>query len=618
MEETPGNTRTAYRCDLRDIRFLLWEQFRADRILDAHPVSREFDRATVDEILERAATFATSVLGTCYQSGDSEGCTLMNGRVRTPVAFTAAWQAFHDQGWSSLAAPRQYDGMGVPTVVVQTVNELFMGANPSFMNYSGFCAAVLHLIEKHGSAYLKAHFGKALATSRWSASLCMTEPDAGTDIGMVRTRATCQPDGTYLLTGTKTFISAGMHDLAENIVYLVLARTGPQTSGTAGLSCFVVPRFRVLPGGEFMDNDVRCVGLEQKMGLHGCATVQLAFGTDDRCRGYLLGESENQGLRQLTAMMSMARIATAIYGLGMASSAYLNAVHYALERVQGTDARLAFNPRAARVPIIRHTDVKRMLLEMKSKAEGLRALLTKLHLHQTQLHALADVEGGCPDRDHHDRMFRLLTPIAKAYTSDQAWRISELAIQVYGGHGYVSEHPVEQYARDCKILSIWEGTNYIQAADLFRDKLAMGRPSALLDAYLHEISGFLAGDMKPHFERERQALRAALSDLVETHRLLGEWVRGGQSELALSFLTRFLEMMGEVTVAWLLLEGALIADDRLASASPTPADVNFYQGKVQASRFFLWHVLPSVSARAALIRNGDAAAVEATAGTFVH
>nr|WP_256489575.1 acyl-CoA dehydrogenase [Pleionea sp. CnH1-48] len=455
----------------------------------------------------------------------------------------------------------------------------------------------------------------------------MTEAEAGSDVGALRTKAIKQDNGSYRIEGEKIFISAGMHDLADNIAYIVLARPEGAPSGTAGLSCFVVPRFRLNEKGEPAEsNGVHCVRLEEKMGLHGCATAHLEFGLQEPCYGYLLGDRENIGLFQLLNMMNLARIATGIYALGMASSAYLNAAEYASGRVQGADFRQAFNPRAAKVPIIQHVDVKRMLLEMKSKVEGCRALIVKLSFHQSmamniEFENAHDKDKKAPWREEHFKhqgIVNLLTPIVKAYTSDQAWRIAELAMQVYGGHGYIADHPLEQYARDIKILSIWEGTNFMQSADLMRDKLAMGRDSKLLKLFHNEVSAFLdehRGNNVLH--SELLTLERAVGTLVEAHALMGQWVKERKLEMIFGVSTRFLEMMAEVTISWLLLDGALIAQSAITASDVNDDEKAFYEGRILSAQFYIHNILPNVFSKYEIIKREDVSALESNSDTFM-
>ena len=340
---------------------------------------------------------------------------------------------------------------------------------------------------------------------------------------------------------------------------------------------------------------------------------------------YLLGERENIGLRQLATMMHMARISTGIYALGLAGRAYMSAAEYADQRIQGTSFKEAFNPKAKKVAIMNHIDVRRMLLEMKSKVEGCRALIHKLTFHQswvTNLPALEELNPGKSEqyqelKKHHESLVHLLTPIVKAYTSDQAWRVAELAIQVYGGHGYIKDHPVEQVARDVKILSIWEGTSFIQSADLIKDKLAMGRSSKLLALYQTQVNASIernraAGAMLA----ETDALEEALQTFVETHALMGRWVKERKLELIFAISTRFLEMMAEVTLSWLLLDGAVISVQKLKNLED-PQDEAFYQGKIAGAQFYVNNILPGVKSKAQIIAKEDTSALNATSDIFL-
>jgi len=615
----------AYRSDLRDHSFLLWQQFKVQQHLLDSDIYPEFDRPFCDQLIEHANTFATEKLGPLYQSGDRDGCKLNeDGSITLPQGFDALWQDYIAAQWGRLGAPSDYDGLGSPYILAQIINELFMGANPAFMIYSGFCSPALYLIEKFGSEHLKDSFCHQLATNQWGACLCMTEPDAGSDVGNCRTKAIKLDDGRYQISGEKIFISAGMHDLTENIAYIVLARVEGARAGTVGLSCFVVPKID-LNGN---DNGVRCLRLENKMGLNGCATAHLTFGTDSPTHGYLLGERENVGLRQLMTMMNLARIATGIYALGMASSAYLNAAEYANERIQGTDFKQSFNPRAKRVPINAHVDVKRMLLEMKSKVEGCRALIVKLCFHQSMLMNISikqrnDIltdEQAVKQSYLHQSLVNLLTPIVKAYTSDQAWQVAELAIQVYGGHGYIKDHPVEQYARDIKVLSLWEGTNFVQSADLFRDKLAMGRHSKLLALFETQVNEFLVANEHHHvFNALLSLLKRALTALVETHQLMGSWIKIQKMERIFAVSTRFLQMMSEVTVAWLLLDGAIVAHNALNGLNNESDEQGqeFYRAKIVSATFYINNILPNVFSTANIIALADDSAIEADNTTFL-
>ena len=690
----------AFKVDLRDQMFLLWQQFRAqDTVLD-NQIYPEFDQDFCQYLISHAKSFAYEEMGPLYQVSDRQGARLEEGKVILPPGFDSLWAKYKDAGWGRLGAPLEYEGLGAPYLIAQTINEIFMGANPAFMIYSGFASPALYLIDKFGDDRLKSLFCEPLAKNDFAACLCMTEPDAGSDVGNIRTKAIKQDNGSYQIEGEKIFISAGMHDLNDNIAYIVLARVEGAKKGTVGLSCFVVPRYQLEGEAKevtslnqedrgshidsLLDNGVRCVRLEEKMGLHGCATAQISFGQAAPCYGYLLGDRENVGLKQLMTMMNLARIATGIYALGMASSAYLNAAEYAGTRIQGTSFKEAFNPKAKRVAIIEHVDVKRMLLEMKSKVEGCRALILKLCMHQSQLMNLNIIkanpeqfeQGFTPEEMEsqayrHQSLVNLLTPIVKAYTSDQAFKVAETAIQVYGGHGYISDNPVEQYARDIKVMSLWEGTNFVQSADLFRDKLAMGRNSKLLVLFQEEIMSFLGafkeeqeqgkGEEWEAFTPQAERLELALNTLIDTHKLMGSWIRQQKMERIFAVSTRFLEMMAEVTLGWLLLDGMVVAkrallemdsherneeshepdslerekvesspqpkdslELRKGKSSPEPDKVEseedraFYQGKIQSGLFFMNNTLPNVFAKAQVIALEDDSAEEATAEMFLQ
>ena len=615
-------TNNAFRVDLRDHMFLLWQQFKVQKHILDSDIYPEFDQDFCNYLIEHAHTFCYQKLGPLYQSSDRDGCKLMSdGKVQLPKGFETLWNDYISAQWGRLGAPEEYNGLGAPYILAQIINELFMGANPSFMIYSGFCSPALYLIDKFGNQQLKDIFCDKLATNEWGACLCMTEPDAGSDVGNCRTKAIKQSDGCYQITGEKIFISAGMHQLTKNIAYIVLARVEGARSGTVGLSCFVVPKIDL----EQQSNGVKCLRLENKMGLNGCATSHLTFGAESPCYGYLLGERENVGLRQLLTMMNLARIATGIYALGMASSAYLNAAEYAKERIQGTDFKQSFNPKAKRVPIIAHVDVKRMLLEMKSKVEGCRALIVKLCFHQSMTtnieikhqNGLLTTEQSETQLYQHQSLVNLLTPIVKAYTSDQAYRITELAIQVYGGHGYIKDHPVEQYARDIKVLSLWEGTNFVQSADLFRDKLAMGRHSKLLALFEQNVMAFIEQNaLNPQFEKSIAMLEKALLSLIDTHKLMGSWIKVQKMELIFAVSTRFLQMMAEVTVSWLLLDAAIIAQNAM-QADISQSETEFYQGKITSAQFYINNILPNVFSIADIIALEDESAINADITTFI-
>jgi acyl-CoA dehydrogenase len=608
-----------YVAAIRDIEFALWQQLAIETNLLTQVAYEHLDVVTVNDALKRTRDFALDVLGPLYQSSDREGAELLpDGKIRLPQGFEEAWRLYKDGGWAGLSIPQSEGGLGFPYVVSTAIQEMLYGANPAFMTLSGFCVPLYFLLKKYGRAELQAAICPSLATLDWTACLCMTEPDAGSDVGAIATRARPLNDDRYAITGTKHFISAGSHDLAANIVYVVLARIEGAPTGTAGLSCFLVPRYRIESEESGADNHVRCLRLENKMGMKGCPTAQMGFGEHGESFGYLLGEKPHRGLLQLRSMMNQARITTGVFALGMASSAYLLSASYAAQRVQGTNQRMAFSVSAPRVRIVEHADVRRMLLEMKCTVEGCRALLYKMAYYGSFIPAADAVEH--PDSPPWRRrlLIELLTPVLKAYLSDQAWRISELAIQVHGGFGYLIDGLVEQYARDVKVLSIWEGTNYLQAADLLRDKLGFGKRLTQLDVLERQILDELADAMLPEFADLQQQLVTALARLRETLGNEWEWVRKGRVDVVLLHATRVLRMFAHVLLGWVLLEAACTAARARSSCAEGQELITFYEGKLLSVRFFFSHLMPMVELDASVIAHAETSLVDASTDRLIE
>ncbi|MBV8761820.1 MAG: acyl-CoA dehydrogenase, partial [Deltaproteobacteria bacterium] len=419
--------------------------------------------------------------------------------------------------------------------------------------------------------------------------------------------------------------SGGDHDMTDNIVHMVLARTPDAPAGTKGLSLFIVPKKRA----DGTANDVSVAGIEHKMGIKASSTAQLVFGENDGCIGELVGTTEQKGMSQMFHLMNYARIGVGIQGLSLASSAYLNALEYAKDRKQGSSIKQWKDATAPRVPIIEHADVKRMLLDMKSKTEGLRALAVKLTMHIDRVHALQkagpNMEGPGPapgpgidqqQIDYHQGQVDLLVPLVKAYGSDQAFAICATAIQVYGGAGYLKDWPVEQYCRDSKIFSIYEGTNHIQAMDLVGRKL-MQRGGANIQAFAKDVGGFVAKH-KDHAKLKDSVavLAQAMEAMTATGGKFMQWFGGGKVEMVPTVANRFLEMMSETTVGWLLLEQAVVADAALEKLAADHPDRAFYTGKIFGAQYFAVNVLPGVAAKAQLIAREDRSAIDIPVEAF--
>ncbi|HWE30515.1 MAG TPA: acyl-CoA dehydrogenase [Polyangia bacterium] len=605
-----------YRADLREMQFLLFEQFKIEELLG----KGAFEGWGADEIrstLTEAYKWMREVVGPLNATADAEGCKLEDGHVKTPRGFKEAWIKLYEAGWKSIGVDSEYGGANSPTSVQILVEEMLSGANTAFSMYSGLTYGATEVIEAFGTPEQKHIFCERMYSGKWGGTMCLTEPQAGSDVGAARTKATRNADGTYSITGTKIFISAGDHDLTENIVHLVLARTPEAPAGTKGLTLFVVPKFRVDDKGNIgQTNDVSVGAIEHKMGINASATCVLNFGENGQCLGIPVGGEAklNQGMSQMFKMMNSARIAVGVQGLSVASSAFLNALDYARERKQGSSVKNFKDANAPRVAIIEHADVRRMLLDMKAKVEGIRALAIKLTHHRD----MATLLDGKDDQAvaYHKGQIDLLVPLVKAYGSDQGFRVCETAIQTYGGAGYTRDYPVEQYCRDAKIFSIYEGTNHIQAMDLVGRKLSQAG-GANLQAFAADVGKFVAAHAEhPKLGAEVKALGKAQAALTTSAMKLLMWFQSGQLEIVPLVANRFLEMMSELSVAWLLLEGAVIAHDKAPSVAAGHPDAAFYTGKIAAAQFYARNVLPGVEEKARQLESEDRTALEVPDAAF--
>jgi alkylation response protein AidB-like acyl-CoA dehydrogenase len=612
--QTPQNR---YRADLRELKFLLFEQFRLGEILGRAP----FEAWGVEEVsmvLDETYKFACDVLGPLNAVGDRVGCRVEEGRVRTPPGFKEAWDKLYEAGWTNVAVNPEWGGQGAPHAVQSIVEELLSGANTAFNMYPGLAHGAAEVIQHFGTPRQKSLFLPRLYGGSWGGTMCLTEPQAGSDVGSSLSTAKKLPDGRYQIRGTKIFISGGDHDMADNIVHLVLARVDGAPPGTKGLSLFVVPRLRVADDGSIEGgNDVTVGNIEHKMGINGSATCVLNFGENDGCIGELVGEIENIGMSQMFKMMNGARIAVGVQGVAVASAAFLNALEYARDRKQGPSIDHWKDPTAPRVSIVEHADVRRMLLEMKAKVEGIRALIVKLALHQDMVHT----HQGTDDQkaQYHQGQVDLLVPLVKAYGSDQAFRVCEMAIQTHGGAGYIKDYPVEQYCRDAKIFSIYEGTNHIQAMDLVGRKLAQ-RGGQNLQEFLGDVAEFVkTNGTHPTLGPLVGELGAAQEALAGTAMRLLTWFQTGRMAMVPLAANRFLEMMSEVAVGWLLLDGARIAADKAAALpndESTARERAFYDGKRHAAAYYARHVLPEVRFHAEILGREDRSALEIPIDAF--
>lgn len=594
-----------YKADLREFTFLLFEQFKLGELLGKEPWEA-WGEEEVKTSLAECYRFAREVLGPLNVVGDIEGCKLEDGKVVTPKGFKDAWKKLYESGWKAIGVPQEFGGAGAPRSVQVLVEEILSGSNAAFNMYPGLAYGASEVIEHFGTPEQKKLFCERMFGGTWGGTMCLTEPHAGTDVGSAKTTATRNPDGSYSIRGTKIYISGGDHDLAENVIHLVLARVEGAPPGTKGLTLFIVPKIRVGEDGSLgKSNDVSVGALEHKMGINGSATCVLNFGDNGECLGWPVGGEEklNQGMPQMFKMMNGARIAVGVQGIAVASSAYLNALDYAKDRKQGSSITHWKDATAPRVPILEHADVRRMLLHMKAVTEGIRALAVKLTHHQDQV----DAFSGKDEQKvaYHQGQVDLLVPLVKAYGSDQSFRVCEMAIQTYGGAGYTRDYPVEQYCRDSKIFSIYEGTNHIQAMDLVGRKLGQAG-GANLQAFLGDVAKFVAAhSADPTLGGAVKKLGAAQEAVAGTAMRLLMWFQSGQLALVPLSANRFCEMMSELAVGWLLLEGAVVAGKALAKTDAGHPDHAFYTGKVQAALYFARNVLPGVEHKAQLLAEED-------------
>lgn len=604
--------------DEQDAAFVLFEQLRVEDLC-SHPLYAEFSRDIFEMTLREAQKLAVNDIMPTNVVGDREGAKRNGDLVTVPEPFHKAWRLYTEGGWISMAESLDVGGQGTPSVLGIACNEYFVAANPAFSTFPGLTHGAARLIENYGTPEQKKKYMFKMFSGQWAGTMCLTEPQAGSDVGNLKTSARRLPDGTFSITGTKIFITNGNHDLTENIVHPVLARIEGAPAGTKGISLFIVPKIRVNPDGTLGEpNDVHVGGIEHKMGLHGSPTCVLNFGDEGRCIGELLGE-ENEGMRIMFQMMNEARIGVGLQGLAIASTAYLHALKYARERIQGSDIREFKNPEAPRVPIIRHPDVRRMLMYMKSLTEGIRGMIYFVGYCTDR----ARVAKEDAERARWMGFVDLLTPVVKAYSTDMGFRVVETALQVHGGYGYIREYPVEQFLRDIKISSIYEGTNGIQALDLVARKLGMGKGMVFM-SFLGLVNEFIESARNHQaLGPEVQLLEASKNSVAEVAMFFATKAREDLSVPVL-YACPFLDLFGDMVVGWQLLWQAKIAQERLeallsehsASQEKKAAfleenrEASYYAGKIAAARFFAHTFLTLSPAKAKVIKDADRSALE--------
>ncbi|MBB5371973.1 acyl-CoA dehydrogenase C-terminal domain-containing protein [Acidocella aromatica] len=574
-----------YTAPLRDMRFVLHE------LHGGTADNAEFTPELLDSILEEAAKFCTEMLLPLNASGDEEGCHFENGTVRTPEGFQDAYKAFAESGWGSLNASPDYGGQGLPESVAKLVEEMICACNLSFGLYPGLSHGAYLALKSHGSKELKDFYLPKLVSGEWSGTMCLTEPHCGTDLGLLRTKAVPQEDGSYKITGSKIFISAGEHDLTDNIIHLVLARLPDAPPGIKGISLFLVPKF--LPdanGNPGAGNGVSCAAIEHKMGIKASATCQMNF---DDATGWLVG-TPHKGMQAMFVMMNSERLSVGTQGLGVGEAAYQGAVAYAKERLQGRSLAGAKYPDKPADPIIVHPDVRRMLLTIRAYNEGCRAMGVWV------AQALDAAEKG--DEAAAD-FVALMTPIVKALFTDLGFESASLGVQVYGGHGYIRDHGMEQFVRDARIAMIYEGTNGVQALDLIGRKLPanFGRS---LRRFFHPVAEFIeAHQNDAHIGKLVQGFARAFGALQLATGFVAEKGMSDPEEAGAA-ATDYLRMFGLVALGFMWVRMALIAAEKAPLGGP---DAAFYQTKLATARFYMERILPQAGALLFTIKAGKAA-----------
>jgi alkylation response protein AidB-like acyl-CoA dehydrogenase len=579
--------------DLRDARFAIYDQLKISDLY-AYEKYGDYSDETIELAINTAEKLAVNEYYPINDVGDKTGVGFDDGKVTVPAEFHAAYKKFCEGGWTAPAESYDWGGQQMPTMLNYLTQMLFFAANQSLMVYTCLTHSAGKVIEIFGDETQKNKYLTPIWEGTWGGCMDLTEPEAGSDVGAIRTKAFPNEDGTYSIKGNKLFISQGDSDLTENIVHILLARIEGDPEGTKGLSCFIVPKIRVNDdGGLGEPNDVVCTGIEHKMGMKGSATASLAYGDNGDCVGELIG-GRGKGIVTMFNMMNEQRIVVGMEGISMGGSAYLHALDFARERKQG----VAFGQKTGpQVPIIEHPDVRRNLLVMKSYTEGIRALL----LYAAKCLDMKEVVEDEAEKRKYGDMVELLTPICKAGGSDKGFDACVTAIQIFGGYGFCQEYYVEQLARDCKVTSIYEGTNGIQANDLLGRKLVM-RDATAFNTFIGEIKSTVA------LAKDAPGLSGYAADMekyVDRFVEVGDLLRTRLKEngfLTYSWATPYLTVAEDVAVAWMLLDQARIAIGKTDAAG---ADADFLNSKINTAKFFVSSVLPQVGGKLDAIEKND-------------
>jgi alkylation response protein AidB-like acyl-CoA dehydrogenase len=598
-----------YKAPLRDQQFVLHELLQAVEHARTMPSHADLDADTVNQVLEEGGRFCAEVLQPLNLRGDEQGCRFdpATHEVKTPEGFRSAFDQMRAAGWQGLTADAEHGGQALPSVLQIAFDEMRCAANQSWTMYSGLTQGAYECMRANGTPEQKATYLTKLASADWTGTMCLTEAHCGTDLGLLRTRAEPQPDGSYRITGQKIFISAGEHDLAENIVHLVLARLPGAPEGTKGISLFAAPKF--LPKGEGTSagigarNGLYCGGIEHKMGIHANSTCQIVF---EGATGWLVGEP-NRGLNAMFVMMNGARLAVGVQGLGLTEVAYQNAAAYAKERVQGRSLAPGSKSGKPADPIIVHPDVRRALLTARAWAEGGRAFAYWLALMIDQAHHHPDAS----EREFASDMLALMTPVAKAFLSDNGFDGASQCLQVFGGHGYIRESGMEQLLRDARINMIYEGTNAIQALDLLGRKVLMDG-GAKLRGFGKLVQQFITDNASSVLMNEFVTPLADLGDKVQKLTMEVGLKAMANPEEAGAAAVSYLRVIGHLVFAYFWARMARVALDKIEAGDSDP----FYRAKLATARFYFQRLLPETAYHIRAARSGAKNLMELEAELF--
>lgn len=595
---------SAFLVDRREIEFILFEYLEVGKLLSL-PYFSGHSPETLSEMLTSAINLCTQTVGPLNKIGDRVGCQhdKVTKEVKTPPGTKEAYKLYVENGFLTASDCEEAGGLQAPASMSCAFLDLLAGANQAFAMYPGLTKSASHVLWHFGEEWMKKICTPKIAEGKWTGTMCLTEPSAGSAVGDLKTSAKRNSNGTFKIKGVKQWISGGENDFTENIVHLVLARIENAPAGIEGVSLFLVPKIKINKetGALGEKNDVYCISLEEKMGIHGNSTCLMSFGDNDNCEGYLIGK-ENQGISYMFLMMNEARIVVGLQGVSQSSVAFLNAENYAKERIQGVDITVkkdVANP--PKITIINHPDVRRMLLRQRALVEGGRTLCyLSSHMEDLSIHANTEEERK---KSHH--FLELLTPVVKAWCTDMGFQSIICSLQTYGGYGYTKDYPIEQLLRDCKIASVYEGTNGIQALDFVGRKMRLEEGQVFM-AWLERHTSFIKQQREDNVVgTECGILEKNIGLLLEAAMKMAEIGKSGDKKAAVVNAYPYLMAFGHITVAGLLLEQAHLASQKLGNSSLSATEKKFYNNKIKTAKFFTHHILPEAKAYLANVTSAD-------------